>query len=424
MAMLDSAPVFKDRLRSCGISTAGQEAIIAAGYDTVSKFAFCCTATPGQDDAPYIAVLEAAYAAANPVLTLNGAETACWRRAFFECHTLMMGDMRDKVEGKLDVTPRKVPVAERAHRLEQQVARLPSLNLKKGELDLSHSLMDLVYQIREENMLRYVSAEVCTMRSQELAGIKRTSTVQTNNQGHLVVVTTETVCTVDITSEYKIRCALQRRGLALDRVNLLKYELHEEWLAYLFSQVTRDVPEHFHTINVQQALQADRQLFTIMAELTLTGIQVVGAQRPLDVAIESARQDPLLTMMLMPMPGRGPPGSATGGGARPLPVVRTAGVPGKVGAPGTGKRFVRKTKLKEAKLAAAAGADGTSKGKGKGKGMPLALAGQNSRNPLGQNICYGYNLHSCPAAPGAVCPRGLHICTKCFGSHPQDECPP
>ena len=66
------------------------------------------------------------------------------------------------------------------------------------------------------------------------------------------------------------------------------------------------------------------------------------------------------------------------------------------------------------------GKEGKGKGKKKGDGrnMPFPIRGQHSVH-LGQNLCYDFNLaHGCTAAePGKACPKGLHICSYCLGSH-------
>ena len=51
--------------------------------------------------------------------------------------------------------------------------------------------------------------------------------------------------------------------------------------------------------------------------------------------------------------------------------------------------------------------------------MPAALRGQNHVTTSGDRICYDYNLaHGCNLAnAGAQCPKGMHVCTKCYGAH-------
>ena len=70
------------------------------------------------------------------------------------------------------------------------------------------------------------------------------------------------------------------------------------------------------------------------------------------------------------------------------------------------------------------GKKGKGKGKRKSKGehvqtwVPPKLRGGKPTNPAGNPICFNYNLDGCDAAqPGQACPRGLHICCKCFKNH-------
>lgn len=51
-----------------------------------------------------------------------------------------------------------------------QVLRLRGLELS-GETDASHSLIDLVFQMSEDNQLKYVRWEQATKRDQELMGL-------------------------------------------------------------------------------------------------------------------------------------------------------------------------------------------------------------------------------------------------------------
>ena len=69
---------------------------------------------------------------------------------------------------------------------------------------------------------------------------------------------------------------------------------------------------------------------------------------------------------------------------------------------------------------------GGVKGKGRGKGQrvpyPIVKLGGVGRTPDGKNLCYKYNLEGCrEAADGASCPKGEHVCAKCFGPHPISE---
>ena len=66
---------------------------------------------------------------------------------------------------------------------------------------------------------------------------------------------------------------------------------------------------------------------------------------------------------------------------------------------------------------------GKSKGKGKSPSLPRPLQnkGFTGRTPQGLSVCFDYNLaHGC-TCPGD-CPRGAHVCIKCFGRHSLINC--
>ena len=55
MAVTDSAPNFLARSNALGIATPVQDALVAAGLDTNSKFAFSCSYVPGQtNERPFV----------------------------------------------------------------------------------------------------------------------------------------------------------------------------------------------------------------------------------------------------------------------------------------------------------------------------------------------------------------------------------
>lgn len=93
------------------------------------------------------------------------------RRLFFESYSLAAADMQLRVERKDDRIPSKLANAERSARYEDQRRRLSGVDIS-GELEPSNSLIDIVYNMTEEDQLCYVRWEECTKRDQELMGIK------------------------------------------------------------------------------------------------------------------------------------------------------------------------------------------------------------------------------------------------------------
>jgi hypothetical protein len=66
---------------------------------------------------------------------------------------------------------------------------------------------------------------------------------------------------------------------------------------------------------------------------------------------------------------------------------------------------------------------GRGKGAGRGGGLPAEIKDLASKAPDGRPICYSANLDGCTNAEwGARCPRGFHLCMKCFGNHSQRGC--
>ena len=82
-----------------------------------------------------------------PGVTLG--QTSMLRRMHFEATTLMIASVKQRVDGeaadKADAVKR-IPIAEKRYRLEQQERRLTGVNIS-GELEPSHQLLDLTNSI-------------------------------------------------------------------------------------------------------------------------------------------------------------------------------------------------------------------------------------------------------------------------------------
>lgn len=72
-------------------------------------------------------------------------------------------DLRSRIEQWEGDPSRKLAQAERSSRYADQVARLTGLDLA-GELEPSHALVDLVFQMVEENQMKYIRWEQCAKR--------------------------------------------------------------------------------------------------------------------------------------------------------------------------------------------------------------------------------------------------------------------
>ena len=335
----------------------------------------------------------------------------------------MVSDHRDLSSRSEDTAPRKMPLAERTARAAQQKAKWPGISMS-GEYEPRNALIDLVNDMREQNILQYIEPYKCTTRDDEVLNVKTEKQVKLGDLGALLVKDQHVLGVADCSTELRLRNAWMRRGLAFDQLNLITLDKHTDWIDYLQAQVFRSAPAGYRNVTINQILSADRALFVQLARLTRGGI-VAGPTgvRPMEEQWANARLDPQVTMLLMPLPeGKTSTSSSTVGNKLLAIQDEVAVPPGK----GTGKAKALKL-LKNQKKAAALAAKGKGKGKGTGKysNMPAELVGLPSKRPDGQPLCFGANCDGCAGAEfGARCPKGWHQCMKCFGDHSQRGCVP
>lgn len=387
---VDSTAVYEQRLAACGVPKTAIDTLVAAGFDTLGKLAFCSAYNPNMpDDAPLLAFFDSVLA--TPGSPVPAGTVAALRRAFFEAHTFLLSDLKSQVDRKDTDEPRHVPEAERQARLTAQRARLPGVSIA-GVTEPSHSLVDLVTQMKEDQALRYIDLELCTARESEVRHGKVSKSLK-----------------ADLCTDYLCRQAFFRRSLAFDQLDLISFRFLEAWIDYLFALLHREslvidgvtLPK----LTLKQIVEADRQLFVSASELCRDGLNRTAAGTyPIETAITAARLDPLVTALLQPIAAfkRGP--QDTGRHDEALKYQRGGKGKGKGRGKGRGKR-------------------GTGGGDSPGPRVPKEFIGLNTRTKEGENLCYGFSLAGCDkCSPGKKCPKGWHKCPKCLGNHSLKDC--
>ena len=177
--MLDSEAVFASRALEIGLTRDEIATITRLGWSTYGKLAFASNYTPGQADERPVLELAAAITGRTPP---PADRLPLVRRLVFESYTLAAAELRTRMERKEDDGPRKLTQAERAERHSSQAARLTGLDLT-GEMEPSHTLVDAIFQMMEDNQLKYVRWEQCTKRDQELMGLKVDPTWKPDSNG-------------------------------------------------------------------------------------------------------------------------------------------------------------------------------------------------------------------------------------------------
>jgi hypothetical protein len=203
----------------------------------------------------------------------NGAdmtisEASRVRRLHFEACTLIVAHTKQQVSLDASVEGgRKLPVAEKQARLQQQQQRLTGINIA-GEMQPSYALIDLAASMLESNSVIWISPSKCSKRESEiqLSATKEKSPVIAVEQHTLKVTAAEDVVKVDHSTELQLQWAMQRRGIALDQCRLIDWDVHQRWVQYLLGLLTKAVPDGYTKIRMEQLLKADRELFLVMAQ--------------------------------------------------------------------------------------------------------------------------------------------------------------
>ena len=93
-------------------------------------------------------------------------QTSMLRRLHFESTTLMIASVKQRVDGESSDRPdsvKRIPVAEKRYRLEQQEQRLAGIAIS-GEMEPSHQLLDLTNNVVETGSIIWIAPSRCTVR--------------------------------------------------------------------------------------------------------------------------------------------------------------------------------------------------------------------------------------------------------------------
>jgi len=422
LKMLDSVAVLKNRAKELGLSDAICTRLDDLGWNTYGKLAFASNYQPGQiDETPLIKLAEEITQTRPPapdVLPLI-------RRLAYESYTLTAADLRSKIDRRDEDAPRKLAQAERAARHQSQASRLPGLDLS-GELEPSHLLVDLVFQMTEDNQLKYVRWEQCTKRDQELMGLKTDPTWRPDSSGIVREVKTQEEVKADVSTDLKLRYALQRRSLAFDQARIVTFDKFERWTQVLLEAYTSTPPEGYRRVSIEQIHHADMELFKFLMKETRNGIRPVGTSLPLEDALVKAVVAPEIRLHLQPLQGSSPSSAKRKNEEEQNDAAKRSKQP--PASSSESEKLRRQVENLQGQL------KNLKKGKGKGKSrggrstssikMPQEILGQAAMTPDGEPICYSFNCGGCSrASAGQRCPRGWHLCSRwgCQQPHSQRD---
>ena len=392
ISFTESKAAFSKRALEVGLAQTEVDHLVAAHVDTLSKLAFILV-PPGKvpEDAAVTGLLPR---------TSNAGSVAGLKRLIFEAHTLIVSELKQRVEKTEDNAPVSLNGAERETRLEAQKLRLGGLSFQ-GEEEVAHDAYNLVYAMIQKDDLVWLSPEKFGTRRAELSAKKQGRELIVDGSGIAIKEKpTSVVCA--LASELDLVMALRRRALAFDLIGIASFNSINKYHQALAQRLQEAPPPGYAKVSMQQLIRADRAVFLRASELTTTLKRGAGGQLPLDNIFSTILLDPSVAYHLLPLPLSG--SSST-----------EASKEGKRA--GAETSTPRGSKIQ--KFAKRPGGPGATKKTN--FAVPKELVGKLHQTPKGHRLCWSFNLPcGCQdAKPGGKCARGLHLCAEpgCLKPH-------
>ena len=136
-----------------------------------------------------------------------------YRRLFYEFHTMAIQDLRLKLYTREGQEPRKLAMPERMERLSRLKASLTGLTLD-AQLEPSHSLVDRIVAMAEEQSVYYIDLSLCASRETEVNMLKKEPALVFTADGSIRLPKKHPEASADTTGELRVLLCMQRRALA------------------------------------------------------------------------------------------------------------------------------------------------------------------------------------------------------------------
>ena len=129
-----------------------------------------------------------------------------------------------------------------------QKARLSHL-VWGPEMLPGHATVDACVEMLEQNVLVYQPPHKFISRSQEIVSLTRDKSILVDTEGTLKVSAREAELVCEVSTEYSLRQAWQRRSLAFDLAGLATFLIMETWVNKLFLVMSRSVPPGYRPVS-------------------------------------------------------------------------------------------------------------------------------------------------------------------------------
>ena len=207
------------------------------------------------------------------------------RRVLFEAQTYGLAQLKLAVSGDQTDGSKKLPLPEKQARLADLKGQLNGIVLE-GEKEPAHSLIDLCQTIYETGNVIWLHPSKCKKRDSEVrASIKDPKQVPKVESQMIKLEQEHITEEADHGTELKLMWCWQRRGLALDMTNVVRWNVHEKWLDTLFRAYATDAAQTTRSVSLAQLIKADCEMWTMLAREVLSVRPDAHGAKPLDLAI-------------------------------------------------------------------------------------------------------------------------------------------
>ena len=303
VSLVDSKAEFKSRAEDL-LGSDPFKNLVKENVESFAALAFSAADQPNHiDDSKLEDLAKKIFPAPGPTLGHAGA----LRRLAFEGLAFSLQDLKER--GDPEASSKKcLPSHEREHKRKEQVARLTGV-LMEGDLEPSNGLVDRAAAMLHDGLVHYIPPSACVSRDAEVAAVRRDKEFFAIENGELTLKKKDNVFNADVATDFKLQQAFARRGLALDRVGLVSFNVHERLVRNYFFLASRAAPPGYAMPGVGAIIKADKELWTLLSRECRDGCKPNAAGvAPLDALIAAKQNDTCVTFSLFPLPqtdGRG-----------------------------------------------------------------------------------------------------------------------
>ena len=399
--LLESSEALRTRGLEVNLTPGEIDALIGNGITSMAKLAFAA-APPGT--VPTDDQINALF---GTTIALSFGSLAAAKRLVFESQTLIVADMKSRVDKREDASTATMAPAERESRINAQRKRLGGLRLK-GDEENAFANYDLVLQMMERDSLIYLAPERFQTRRFELQHKKQAKEIAIDDNV-LTLKDRKQDFTCSTRTELETMQALRRRALAFDLVGLCDYNVANQYNSELIQHLQETAPPGYSEISVAQVLRADRAAFLHLAERLPSLKKRADGSKPFQEMLQSVLAHPTVSFHLLPLARGSDKASAAQNTAPKKPRGKKRPAPEL-------SNTMASPSAPRARSPSGAKGKGKSAGKRRGRGpnVPKPLINKSLETSQGQRICWAYNLsNGCKnAMPGQSCNRGVHVCAE------------